>query len=138
MIYELWILGILIVCAITDLKERKVVTVFCFANSAIALVVHLIARDVLWLNILLGMILGAAFYLVSIMTKGSIGKGDAIVIFTVGSIIGIEEVFEMLVWALILCSVFAIIGMLIKRCTLKTRLPLVPFMLLGEIVRLIV
>lgn len=138
MLYQIWILTFLMVCAVTDLKEQKIFSVFCFANSVIALIIHLLMKDILWTNILFGMILGAAFYVISIFTKEAIGKGDAIVVFTLGCIIGIEQVIKVLILSFFSCSIFSVLGMITKKCRLKTRIPFVPFILLGELIVLLV
>lgn len=86
----------------------------------------------------LGMIVGAVFYLISVFTKESVGKGDSIVIFTLGCIAGAEKLLLILLWAFILCTVVSLIGIALRKLSLKARVPFIPFVLAGEIVTLII
>lgn len=134
MLYIVWSLIFLLICAVIDLKEQKVFSILCFTNAVAVLIVHIVLQDVSWLNILFGMILGGLFFVVAIVTKEAIGKGDAIVIFTLGSMLGIKTSFQIIVWAAITCAITAIMGIVSKRVTLKSRIPFVPFMLIGGII----
>lgn len=136
--YEIWTVVLLMICAVTDIKERKVYTPLCFVNSISALIIHLVTGDLLWTKIFLGMIVGAVFYLISVFTKESVGKGDSIVIFTLGCIAGAEKLLLILLWAFILCTVVSLIGIALRKLSLKARVPFIPFVLAGEIVTLII
>lgn len=138
MLYAVWSLIFLAICAAIDLKEQKVITRLCIANAAVALLLHIVLQDVLWYDILLGMILGAIFFVISVLTNESIGKGDGIVIFTLGSIMGVETSFQMLVWALILCAVFSLGGIIIKKLSLKSKIPFVPFLFVGGVITFVI
>ena len=138
MLYTIWTLLFLAICAIIDIKERKVFSVFCCANSVIVLFLHFIKQDISWFSLLWGMILGAIFFMVSICTREAIGKGDAIVIFTMGSMVGIKITFEILVWAFVICTVASMVAMLIKKVKLDSRIPFIPFVLFGGIITFVI
>lgn len=138
MLYVVWSLIFLGICAAIDLKEQKVSSRLCFVNATVALLFHIVLQDMSWQDILLGMILGAVFYVISVLTNESIGKGDGIVIFTLGSILGMRTSFQIVVWALISCAVFSIGGMIIKRLSLKSRIPFVPFLFVGCVITFVV
>lgn len=136
MIYMIWTLLFLLVCTITDLKERMIIMPFCFINSGVALIVNFFMKNQSGINILLGMAMGAVFYVISVCSKEAVGKGDAVVIFTVGSLVGIDPGFEILVWAFMLCAFVSVMGLVFKRIKLKSRIPFMPFMLMGGIITL--
>ena len=138
MIYIIWTLLFLLVCTITDLKERMIVTWFCFINSGAALAVNFFLRNQSEMNILFGMIMGAVFYVISACSKEAVGKGDAVVIFTIGSMVGINPGFEIVTWAFMLCALVSAVGMISKKLKLKSRLPFMPFMLMGGIITFII
>ena len=43
----------------------------------------------------------------------------------------------MLIWALVLCAAFAIVGIASKKLTMETKIPFVPFMFLGYMANMI-
>ena len=135
--YRVWIIVFLIVCAITDLKERKIYGTYCFINVAFALVVHICERDMHWGEIVGGIALGVMFFIISIVSKEALGMGDALIILTLGSIGGITTSFELLLWAFIICAMVSIVGLLLRKRQLNSQIPFAPFLLVGGIANLI-
>lgn len=132
--YIIWTLLFLGACTITDLRKRKIITALCFANAVAALIMHFVRQDIFWLNVLGGMLAGAVLFGVSVYSKEAIGKGDAVVVFTLGSLVGIKTGFEILMWASIICIIFSVPGLIFKKIKLKSRIPFMPFMLAGAII----
>lgn len=135
--YKIWIIVFLIVCAITDLKERKIYSTYCFINFALALVVHICKKDMHLGAIVGGIALGGIFLIVSIVSKEALGMGDALIILTLGSVGGIKTSFELLLWAFIICAMVSMIGLLLRKRQFDSQIPFAPFLLAGGIVNLI-
>lgn len=135
--YKIWIILFLIVCAITDLRERKIYSTYCFANVAFALVVHICKKDMHWGNIAGGIALGVMFLIVSIVSKEALGMGDALIILTLGSIGGIKTSFALVLWAFGICAIVSIIGLLLRKRQLNSQIPFAPFLLASGIANLI-
>ena len=136
--YRIWIIVFLIVCTITDLKERKIYSTYCFVNIALALGVHICKKDMYWGYILGGIALGVMFLIVSIVSKEALGMGDALTILTMGIIGGIMISFELLLWAFIICAMVSFIGLFLKKSQLNSKIPFAPFLLVGGIANLII
>jgi prepilin signal peptidase PulO-like enzyme (type II secretory pathway) len=134
MVYGIWTGLFLLICSITDLKEKKIYSPICFLNAFVGLIVNFITQNIPWTEIFLGIMLGGVFFCISVFTKESIGKGDAIVIFALGSINGIKESFEILVWALMLCAVISTVCLAIKKIRLKNSIPFIPFLFAGAVI----
>ena len=137
MVYKNWVILVLIICTITDLKERKIYSKYCFINIACALAVHIYNRDMFWGYLVGGVALGIVFVIVSIVSKEALGMGDAFMILTLGSIIGIKENFEILLWSFIICGVVSIIEVLLRKRKLNSKIPFAPYLLAGSIAGLV-
>lgn len=131
MVYMIWCAIFLAVCTITDLKERQIYLGYCFINIGMALLINLLFQNMDWINIISGIGLGCIFFLISVITKEALGKGDAVIILVLGSICGIEISFEIVIWGFILCSIVSIFEILIKKKNIKSDIPFAPFLLLG-------
>lgn len=73
--------------------------------------------------------LGALFYLISVVTKGEIGKGDAFVFCMTGAGIGLMDNLLVIYITFLLAFIAGIVLWFIKRVGKKYRMPLVPFIL---------
>lgn len=96
----------------------------CFADGSVQI---LIASVVGCLMCFLMLLLGNKF------SKGGIGGGDIKLLSCVGLVCGTYTVFTTLLLALICCCIFAAVGMLSKRLTLKNSVPFGPFIYLGYV-----
>ena len=85
-------------------------------------------------NLELAIIIGVITILLSYAFKEKIGRGDALMILSIGLIEGGFFLMSVIVWALIILNAFAIAGITIKKLKIKSSLPLVPFVLLGNVV----
>jgi leader peptidase (prepilin peptidase)/N-methyltransferase len=76
-----------------------------------------------------GAAVGVAVMLLSMVTKGSIGMGDGIILLCTGAVAGFEKNMELFFSALILCGMCGLFLVLILRKSRKTKVPFVPFLL---------
>lgn len=138
MIIKIWLILFLIVCSITDLVERQVYTMFCFANGLTIGLMHFFMKDIEFSDCLFGMLLGIVCLFVCIVSKESMGKGDALIIGIIGISLGFGKTLEILTWTFLIIAIIAIIGIRRKRLRLKTKVPFVPFVLLGTIITIVI
>ena len=134
--YVIWSMAFLLVCTVTDLKERKVYTLFCLGNLA-AVIALMLWNNEKFINIMLGMVPGIILLGISLIASEAIGRGDAIVVMVIGSALGYTRTVEILTWAFLTCLVVAGIGKLKKKITLKSKMPFVPFLMTGECITVI-
>lgn len=86
---------------------------------------------------LCGLIPGAIFIALSIITKGKVGIGDGIALGIVGSITGLSQALVIAGLGLFLQSLAAVVLLVIRRVDGQSRLPFLPFMLAGWIVAIV-
>lgn len=138
MIIKIWLVIFLIICSITDLVERHVYTMFCMANGLIIGIMHFFIRDMDLKSCLFGILHGVIILFVCILKKESIGSGDALIVGIIGLAVGFEETIEILVWTFLIITTIGIIGILKKQIVMKTKIPFIPFVLVGTIITMVV
>lgn len=77
------------------------------------------------------------FLIISIITKGGFGMGDVKLLAAQGFMMGLYGVVNTFLYALLCCSVIALILMATNKKKLKDKLPFAPFIFAGFIVSLI-
>ena len=82
---------------------------------------------------LIGMTLGAVLVAVSKWSKEALGIGDALLILMIGMGMGIYQTALVVFYALFVTSVVCAVLLMMKRVGKKTRIPFVPFLLLGYV-----
>lgn len=120
---------------ITDLINRTIVLRFNFAFVCIGIPVFILSGRSLP-DLLTALIPGAFLLVFSILSGGSIGLGDAVVLLVSGCFAGWRHVLVSSFSGLLLSSVFASF-LLIFGKSRKSRFPFIPFLLTGEILSLI-
>lgn len=134
MIFIIWTMIVLAICTYTDLKEKYIYTWICGISSLAAIITHAVLKDVEIKNIGLGVIIGAIAFIVSILTKEKFGRGDAWIVITIGTIEGGMFLIPVIIWTFIIFNIYALSGMSLKFFNLKSKLPLVPFALIGNVI----
>lgn len=113
---------------IEDIRCKKFyvwpVAVISFVFAAAEIYVHADSLTV----ILTGCLPGLLLFLVSKISRGAIGAGDAAVLTGLGSMAGWQTASELCLLALFLCSAVGLFMILVKRADKKTSLPFIPFL----------
>lgn len=86
-----------------------------------------------WQERLGGVVLGALLLVFSFLSKGAIGAADGIVILVCGVAFGAYETIVMCFFAAVYAGCFSGVLLLMKRVGGKSRIPFLPFLLLGYI-----
>lgn len=73
----------------------------------------------------------------SLLSKGGIGAGDIKLLGALGLLCGVYTICETAFFAIILCALFSIPLLLLKKKTIKGALPFGPFILLGFVISVI-
>ena len=127
-------LGILVPEAVRDIKDKTIYLSPVILGSIAGLVVNLVlGNDIA--KILAGCIPGAFLFLVSVITGECIGRGDGEVTAMIGLTIGLTETIWVLFIALMAAMFVCLILLLAKKAGRKSRIPFVPFLLFGTILR---
>ena len=118
--------GYLAVMAVIDRRRKEIPVIpgiFCLVVLALAQIVN--GKG--WIHWVPGLLIGLFLYLVSKVTRGAIGEGDALVYLLTGIALGFFRNLELLIRSLFLASIVS--GFLLVFCRVgkKYRVPFVPF-----------
>lgn len=138
MIIDIWIFIFLIICSITDLLERQIYFMFVSANGIIITLFHFFLKDIKLQDCLLGVLIGVIALLISIISREAMGIGDGIVLCVIGLALGAIKTLQLLMWSFMIIVLFSIVGIWLKKINLKTKIPLMPFLFLGNVTSLLI
>lgn len=118
----------MVVCTVRDILKKRIYLgetgVFVVANLVLAW-----CEQIDWKSMILGMLLGVIFMVVSLCTKERVGKGDAILIMGAGIYLGFIEALIVVFTALLLASVYGCF-LLWKKKGWSCEMAFVPFLLI--------
>jgi prepilin peptidase CpaA len=121
---------LLIICVITDLRERKIYNAVLFPFLLVAMVLQLFTEGLSGVTgALLGMIVGLGILLIPYLL-GGMGAGDVKLLAVIGGIKGIEFVLFTSLYMAFAGGIFALL-ILVFRKGLKARLTKVLYFLHG-------
>ena len=81
-----------------------------------------------------GLLVGSIFLLLSHLTRGQLGMGDAYVILILCTILGIYQGMEVITYSFLLSAIIALILVTFFRYQKKRTIPFVPFLFGGFII----
>lgn len=142
----LYYMGILMlsVLTVTDIAEKKIPNrvllimlgvwaVYIMINMAVSFyaAVRIAAMSLVGMAFN-GIVFIAGYYI----TKKKLGGGDVKLAAVLGLFFTIEKTFGVLLYGLILCSIFSMTLLILKKAKADTQVPLCPFLFLGAIIML--
>lgn len=137
MLFVIWSCLFLFICAMVDLKTKKVYLNICMVNYGLAVGIKLLFHELDLKSVILGIILCGILFVISLVTKGAIGQGDILIMLALTGILKVEYALQILMISLFICSLFSILMLSIKKMRIKSVIPFVPFLFFGELVWLI-
>jgi len=126
---------VLIICSYTDIKSQKIYKSVIAVHLVLALIGHLVIRDLTAVSILLGIVPGLGCILLSAVSKESMGYGDAFLIFSCGFSLGTDRVLAMLFTSFFCVGIWALWLVCFRHGKKKTAIPFVPFLLMGAVIQ---
>lgn len=120
----------LIMNAILDYKYKQIPWMLSAGFAVIGIICVLIDSPINWWQFL-GIIVGIGMILVSICTKQAIGLGDGLVLVVIGLFMGVWKALMILFIAGILVAIIGGLMIVLKKGSLKTSLPFIPFLLVA-------
>lgn len=134
MIQYIGVFILLIPCGISDLRTRLVPVWFVGIFAVLAAVYHLLFSSDFLLQAAAGTAAGLLFVLISRLTGGALGMGDALVITALGLWCGFRDSVSLILFAFILAGIFGGVWMLVRKKKCHDDLPFVPFLLFSAAV----
>lgn len=114
-----------------DIKEKKIPG-YCMITGLLPVIIN---AYIYWpgqiLATILGFFLGVCFLLLSVLTKGQIGKADGFVLVLMGMMTGIYNLIEIICFCFIYLFIIAAVLLILKKKTKKQTLPFLPFLTAG-------
>ena len=130
---EILLFLFLAVCSVFDglRKQIPLVVVWLGMLTAVCLRANGIMEEQDVTAVLLSLIPGAGFFLLSFLTREKVGYGDGWVVLMIGLFSGFSRCFMILLIGLLLESAVAIILLALKKIQRDREIPFSPFLLLG-------
>ncbi len=123
--------GMLGICSIEDLWKRQVHLVVISIFGIIGVILHFYNGKQTALDMCGGMLIGIVLYIISLLSGGKIGKGDAYLVTSMGVYLGFWNNMTVLWMATIMAAAFGIILLLFLEKKKEESLPFVPFLLVS-------
>lgn len=81
-----------------------------------------------------GFLWGGIFVVIALISKASLGMGDAKMFFVLGLMNGMNDTYCILLISMLIMAVTSIVLLLLKKVDRKTHVPMAPFVLIGFLV----
>ncbi len=126
--------GMFLYLSVEDIKRKTIPGIPIMGWGIFAIFLHLILGKNDIISMAVGMIPGVGAYVLSILTKEKIGKGDAVLLMVTGLYMGFWGNVFMLWLGLIFAAVGGIIAIAMFKRKRGDELPFVPFLFAGYLV----
>ena len=123
----------LFLCAWIDNRERMVYVWLLLPAGLFGIGVQLCLGGLSVTEMVCATLPGVACLLLSLVTKGSIGAGDGMVLIMTGIFLGFWENLNLLVCSLMLSGILALFLLVLKKKRRNDRLPMLPFVLVAYV-----
>lgn len=130
--YVLWIL--LIVCAAEDWKRKEVTVIYIFLFGIAGILLHLFYPNCSIYSLLCGVLVGIGMMAMSLLSSGSVGMGDGILLMVTGVYLGGYRNFELLMTGLFLAGIWSAGLLVLKKKKRKERIAFIPFLLAAHVI----
>lgn len=128
---EIVLLLFLIICAFLDIKEKQLPALFLVGVFMILVLLEIFLYQRSVSELVLDGILGGIFLVIGVVSKQAVGYADGFVLCCSGLVLGFYRNLNLLFYSLIAISLFSIIMLIIRKLTVKDRIPFLPFVLAG-------
>lgn len=134
---KLILLFFLYCCAREDYRLKLLSVRRFWMFSGIGMLWFLISKPFSWMELACGLGLGLVLLLTAYVSKEQFGAGDAWIFFVSGIFLGMEENMRLLLCSLILCGIYSMGMLFLKRRARKERIAFAPFVLGAEVLLLL-
>lgn len=128
------------ILAQTDIKKRIIPNRYLAALlviRSVLLILPLNGKDMLLYtdaDSFLGLLFGFLITLVlSFISREGLGSGDIKMFAVVGYFAGLSGILDILLYTCVFCFVFSAISLILKKCSLKSSIPMAPFAFAGTV-----
>ncbi|QUI24618.1 prepilin peptidase [Vallitalea pronyensis] len=134
-----FITWLLMSMSVHDIRYREVPMDALILGGVIGVCMVILNPNLVWQDALIGCIaVGGSLVALSRITRGALGMGDAFVISVVGLVLGYKMAIAILLYGLVISGVVGLILLTFRVVNRKTRLPLVPFLLMAYMLLMVI
>ena len=126
---QIVVVSMLTICSAEDIKKKQIRLNSVFLFGILGVFLHMLWRVQSIESLLSGMSVGVVLLIISVLTGGKIGAGDAILLIVTGIYLGLEQNLELFFCGLMLCSMWALGLLVLRKKDRKDCIPFVPFLL---------
>ena len=133
------LLGIILtVCAIEDWCKKKISVLWPVAGVVVAAVIRLLEGGFMNQDYWIGAMVGLFFFLLAIVSREQIGKGDGLVLTVCGFCLGWKALLSLVLGAMILFLAAGVVKVCRRNKRRNTAMAFVPFLWIMFMVSLII
>ncbi|MGN0343584.1 MAG: prepilin peptidase [Lachnospiraceae bacterium] len=132
------VVSMLTLCSAEDIRKKQIRLNPVLMFGILGIFFHMLWRIQTIESLLLGMSVGVVLLFLSVLTGGKIGAGDAVLLIVTGIYLGLEQNLELFFCGLMLCGLWALGLLVLRKKSRKDSIPFVPFLLaayMGMLVR---
>ena len=131
------LLVLLIICAVEDWKRKEVNVVYILLFGIVGVILHLLYPNCSVYSMLFGLLLGIGIVGISILSRGSIGMGDGILLVVTGVYLGGYENLELFLTGMLFVGIWSLGLLVLKKKKRKERIAFIPFLLAAYAVMMV-
>lgn len=128
----------LTVCAIEDWYTKKITVLWPVTGLAIAAVIRLSDGSFLDWEYWIGVVIGMLLFLLAIVSREQIGKGDGLVLTVCGFCLGWKKTLLLMLGAMIMFLMVGVVSVICKNKRGNTVMAYVPFLWVMFMISLII
>ena len=134
-------IGIMVPIAAIDLKKQIIPNFLLLGGLALTVILlsmQVISAPDFIFNILTtafigSIVAGGIFFIASLFVKDGIGAGDIKLFLTLGLLLSLRGIFNVLLYSMVISALFSIVLLIVRKKKVKDVLPLAPFAIIGVI-----
>lgn len=121
------------ICAVCDGVEREIPLAVVWLGIIAAIVLRMqgLAGDKSWSVIVLSVLPGVMFWMLSFVTGEKVGYGDGWMLIMIGLFTGLWKCFLILLIGLVSESLLVLVLLAVKKISKDRQIPFAPFLLFG-------
>ena len=131
------LLALLSWCSLEDVKQKKLTVLYILMFGVGGMFLHMVAPVCSIFSILCGMLLGLALIFFSMVTRGSVGLGDGLLLVVTGVYLGGSRNLELLMIGLLLAAFWSLGLVVVKKKKGKQEIAFVPFLLISHVLMIL-
>lgn len=130
----------LVLIAIIDAKFHIIPNIMMITMMITQLLCSflLVKSGISYVNLIVAVVLAIVLLLISKISKEQIGAGDVKLLIVISLIYGLSFTIYSMIFSLIIMVIFSVPLLIMKKATLKSQIPFVPFYVIGALAYILI